>query len=119
MPNPRLNSEQLAQANDLLKVIRRHLDDLSQGNGELRFAFNRKVAKELLYDERGKPADRHKLKQQKRKEQAGKCAKCSEGLPARGAVLDRFAAIDRYTPQNTQLICESCDKQIQAERGYR
>jgi hypothetical protein len=119
MPNLRLNSEQLVLANDLLKLIRERLDELSRGDGELRFAFNRKVAKELLYDERGKPADRHRLKRQKRKEQDGKCAKCLEVLPARGAVLDRFVAIELYTPQNTQLICECCDKQIQAERGYR
>jgi len=119
MPNPRLKPEQLALANDLLKLIRQRLDELSDGDRELRFALNRKVAKELVYDERGKPADRHKLKRQKRKEQAGKCAKCLEDLPARGAVLDRFAAIDLYTPQNTQLLCERCDKQIQGERGYR
>jgi hypothetical protein len=119
VPNPRLESEQLALANDLLKLIRQRLDELSKGDRELRFALNRKVAKELVYDERGKPADRHKLKRKKRKEQAGKCAKCSGDLPARGAVLDRFVAIDLYTSQNTQLICERCDKQIQAERGYR
>jgi hypothetical protein len=39
-------------------------------------------------------------------------------LPARGAVLDRFKAIDRYTAENTQLICDLCDKVIE-ERGYR
>jgi 5-methylcytosine-specific restriction endonuclease McrA len=119
VPNPRLTPEQLALANDLLKLIRQRLDELSRDDRESRFAFNRKVAKELLYDERSRPADRHRLKRQKRKEQAGKCAKCSEELPARGAVLDRLVAIDLYTPQNTQLICERCDKQIQADRGYR
>jgi hypothetical protein len=119
MPNPRLNTEQLVIANNLLDFVRRRLDELSLGDREFRFALNRKLAKELTYDERGKPGDRRKLKKQKREEQAGKCAKCSEDLPARGAVLDRFTAIERYTQQNTQLICERCAKAIQAERGYK
>jgi hypothetical protein len=119
MPNPRLNAQQMALANDLLSLIRRRLDELSQGDRELRFALNRKVAKELGYDERSKPGDRRKLKIQKRKEQDGKCARCQNELPQKGAVLDRFKAIDLYTAQNTQLICEGCDKAIQEERGYR
>jgi hypothetical protein len=117
--NPRLNPEQLAQASELLIVIRDRLDALSGGNKELRFAFNRKIAKELTYDERSKPGDRRKLKNQKRKEQEGKCAKCQGALPERGAVLDRLQAIKRYTMENTRLLCEACDKQIQQDRGYR
>jgi hypothetical protein len=119
MPNPRLNIQQTLLANEPLALIRRQLDELSQGDRELRFALNRKVAKELIYDERGKPGDRRKLKIQKRKDQDGKCAKCRNELPGRGAVLDRFKALDRYTVENTQLLCDGCDKAIQAERGYR
>jgi hypothetical protein len=55
MANPRLNIQQTLLANDLLALIRHQLDELSQGDRELRFALNRKVAKELIYDERGKP----------------------------------------------------------------
>jgi hypothetical protein len=119
MPNPRLNEDHLIIANGLLALIRQRLDELSQGDRDLRFALNRKVAKELIYDERGKPGDRGRLKRQKRKEQAGKCAKCAEELPIRGAVLDRIRAIDGYTTENTRLLCEHCDKEIQAERRYR
>jgi hypothetical protein len=62
MPNPRLDNKQIALANDLLGLIRLRLDELSQGDRELRFALNRKVAKELIYDERGKPGESAKTR---------------------------------------------------------
>jgi ribosomal protein L44E len=118
MPNPRLTPDQLAQANQLLKFIRDQLDTLSGGNRELRFALNRKVAKELGYDERSKPGTRRKLKILKRIEQRGRCAICPDDLPARGAVLDRFKAIEGYTGANTRLICAKCDVEVQTERKF-
>jgi ribosomal protein L44E len=119
MPNPQLSADQLLLANQLLAEIRRQLDELSKGDPELRFALNRKVAKELTYDERGKPGHRRKLKLLKRAEQNGKCAVCPVDLPTRGAVLDRFEAVKGYTAENTRLICDSCDRAIQEERGFR
>ncbi|WP_456738558.1 hypothetical protein [Bradyrhizobium sp. USDA 4471] len=100
-------------------LVRGRLDELSGGDRLLRFAFNRKIAKELLYDERGRPGDRRKLKKLKREHQQGKCARCRNDLPKRGAVLDRFEATALYTFENTQLICDGCDKQIQEQRGYK
>ncbi len=118
MANPRLTPEQLGLANDLLNHIQQRLDDLSQGDRELRFALNRKIAKELGYDERSKPRQRRKLKIQKRREQNGKCAVCGNELPTSGAVLDCFKAIDRYALHNTRLVCQPCDTKCQSERGY-
>jgi hypothetical protein len=92
---------------------------LSNGNAELLFALRRKLAKELVYDERGKPMARRRLKSLKRLEQVGRCALCNEPLPERGAVLDRFVAILGYTAENTRLLCPDCDAKVQRERGYR
>ena len=72
----------------------------------------------LVYDERSGPMARRKLKLTKRREQGGLCAICSEVLPDKYVVLDRFRAMDGYTAENTRLICEMCDRKIQAERGY-
>lgn len=118
MSNPRLTPDQLAIANELLTDIRHRLDELSGGDRELRFALNRKIAKELGYDERGKPMNRRKLKIQKRNEQNGECPLCGGKLPERSAVLDRFNAIDGYTSQNTRLICHPCDTKFQSDKGY-
>src|SRR5579884_805949 len=117
MANRRLTEDELTQANTLLALIRERIGDLSGDDAELRFAYNRKIAKELTYDERGKPMWRRKLKAVKRKAQEGKCAQCGEALPERNAVLDRFRASAGYTAANTQLICEPCDRRIQTQRG--
>ena len=105
-------------ANELLDIIRERIAELSCSDTELRFALNRKISKELTYDERDKPMIRRKLKILKRKQQNGKCAQCDEPLPERYTVLDRFQALLGYTPENTQLICEPCDRRIQSQRGF-
>jgi hypothetical protein len=74
--------------------------------------------KHLVYDERGAPMKRRKLKQEKFKAQNGLCPNCSKPLPARGAVLDRLEAMSGYTTQNTRLLCPKCDARIQEERRY-
>jgi hypothetical protein len=118
MPNPRLTKEQLAIANELLTYIRNRLDGLTGNDREFRFALNRKIAKELIYDERSKPVKRRKLKVEKLREQDGKCAICGSALPVRGPVLDRFSAIDGYTSENTRLICQRCDTAVQTQRKF-
>ena len=118
MDHRRLSPQELDRANDLLASIRRDLDSLSAGDAELRFALNRKVFKELSYDERDKPGVRKRLKAKKRKEQGGLCAQCRSELSPRNVVLDRFHAPSGYTEENTQLICELCDRRIQGERRY-
>lgn len=119
MANPILTSEQLGTANKLLDEIRGEISKLAGGDPALLFVFRRKIAKELVYDERSGPNERRKLKMIKRTEQQGLCAHCHNELPKSYNVLDRLVAFDGYTEANTRLICEACDRNIQAERGYR
>jgi DNA repair exonuclease SbcCD ATPase subunit len=118
VPNRILNKDELAKANALLDQIRQELDALADEDHELLFAYRRKIAKMLTYDERSGPMVRRKLKATKRREQNGLCPICSQTLPERYTVLDRFWAADGYTSKNTRLICETCDRDVQAKRGY-
>lgn len=118
MTNPRLTLEQLDLARELLQEVRLRLAALSGGDADLLFAYRRKIAKELSYDERSKPTIRRRLKQLKMTEQGGICVLCNEVLPARGAVLDRARAVDGYTVENTRLIHAECDVAYQASKGY-
>ena len=119
MPNPILTKDELIKANELLDRIRQELVLLSAGDPERLFAYRRKIAKMLVYDERSGPNERRKLKAAKVLEQRGLCATCAQALPASYNVLDRLAAIGGYTAENTRLICEACDRQTQVSRGYR
>jgi rubrerythrin len=117
--NRNLTAEELKRANELLGEITLRMRELANGDPELLFAYRRKVAKELTYQERGKPMHRRELKARKREEQGELCARCSEPLPNRGAILDRIEAMKGYTPENTRLLCPICDTATQAEREYR
>lgn len=97
MPNRNLKLKELTQAHKLLEDIRQRLNTLAAGDRNLLFAYRRKVVKELIYDERSKPAHRNKLKAQKRKEQDGRCTHCGRKLPAKYCELDRKNAADGYT----------------------
>src|SRR5207249_2365341 len=102
----------------ILEEVRARLSGASGGDRQLLWALRRKLAKELTYDERGKPMHRVKLKALKRGEQSGRCALCGEPLPERNAVLDRTEAMLGYTPENTRLLCPRCDHNVQVERGF-
>jgi hypothetical protein len=119
MPNRNLTPAELLRANALLADIHARLIDLAGGDALLLFAYRRKIAKELVYDERGKPIFRKALKARKMGEQVGICAVCSNPLPAKYTVLDRFNAHAGYTPENTRLICAACDLKTQTERGFQ
>lgn len=119
MPNPILNAEQLRKAGELLDRVRTELAGLAGNDPDLLFAYRRKVAKMLVYDERSGPMERRRLKRLKAAEQKGLCAVCSQPLPPSYNVLDRFSAIEGYTSANTRLICETCDRSIQRDRGFR
>jgi len=119
MPNPQLNEIQLKQANILLDKIRKEIKTLAGNDTELIFAFRRKIRKMLMYDERGTPITRRKLKDLMWKRQKGICPVCKKELPEKYAVLDRFKAIKGYTEENVRLICSDCDKKIQEDRGYK
>jgi hypothetical protein len=119
MPNPQLNADQLQQANLILDSLRKRLRKVSGDDPAFHWALRRKIAKELVYDERGKPNHRRKLKTLKRNEQSGICPGCQEPLPATYCVLDRLEATAGYTVENTRLLCQDCDFRIQKERGYK
>jgi ribosomal protein L44E len=120
MPNRILTATELQKLLEpLLVETRAQLFEKSAGDIDLYWALRRKLAKELTYDERGKPTARRQLKRTKYAEQSGQCANCGGPLPARGAVLDRLQAMQGYTKANTRLLCASCDFQIQQQRGFR
>jgi DNA repair exonuclease SbcCD ATPase subunit len=118
VPNRRLTSDELDLANAILDAARQRLEEAANGDQELLFALRRKLAKELTYDERSKPMIRRALKRRMRALQNGLCPLCKEELPARYCVLDRFNAADGYVAENVRLICESCDRRVQAKRGF-
>lgn len=119
MPNRTLSEDELAAANKLLSTIRSRLLKLSSRDESLFWALRRKVYKELTYDERGKPMQRRRLKQLKRTEQKGCCARCREPLPEKYVVLDRLEAMGGYTVENTRLLCRPCDEEVQLSRGFK
>jgi len=118
MANRNLSPDELQKANELLEEVRHRLKNLSLGDPALLFAYRRKIAKELQYDERGKPGQRGKLKALKFGEQGGKCAECGEPLPEKYCELDRKNAIDGYTRENTELVHAACHQKRQADKRY-
>ena len=120
MPNRQLTATELEHLFEpLIAEVREKLICLARGDSELHWALRRKLAKELTYDERNRPADRVKLKAFKRGQQNNKCAICGCELPEKYATLDRLEAMKGYTADNTRLICRDCDERIQRERGYK
>jgi UTP:GlnB (protein PII) uridylyltransferase len=118
MPNRNLTSEELTNAARLLDEIRERLKALAGNDPLLLFAYRRKITKELGYDERGKPANRAKLKHLKWGQQAGKCAHCSVEMAMKYSELDRKNAADGYTAENTELLHAKCHQERQAARRY-
>jgi hypothetical protein len=118
MPNRQLTKDELQQCAELLSHIRSELNALSAGNKHVLFAYRRKVYKELMYDERGKPTQRRILKAQKRIEQDGKCAHCGKELGGGELDLHRIEAALGYTLENTRLVHRECHRKQQAERGF-
>ena len=120
MPNPQLNKAQIKQAHNLLDKIRKETKTLTGNDPELIFAFRRKIYKELMYDERGKPTERKKLKDTMLKKQKGMCPICKKELPETGADLDRIhGAIRGYTEQNVRLIHSTCHREDQKKKGFK
>jgi UTP:GlnB (protein PII) uridylyltransferase len=118
MANRRLTIDELENANAVLVDIRARLISLAGGEPDLLFAYRRKIAKELIYDERGKPMKRRLLKLHKMIAQKGLCAECAKELPKRGAELDRINAMNGYTEENTRLVHHDCHIRKQAEKGF-
>jgi len=119
MPNRNLTPGELKQADKLLVQIRTRLRQLAGGDPLLLFAYRRKVAKELQYDERGKPAQRNKLKALKWGLQGRRCAHCGKEMPLKYSELDRKNAAVGYTEKNTELVHAKCHHERQAAKGYK
>ena len=118
MPNRNLSLDELKRANQLLADIRDRLTTLSAGDPLLLFAYRRKIAKELGYDERGKPGVRKLLKALKWGQQDRKSAHCGEEMPLKNSELDRKNAADGYTEENTELVHHHCHQERQAAKDY-
>lgn len=118
MPNRNLDTEELKNANDLLTQIREKLTSLANGDPHLLFAYRRKIAKELQYDERGKPGARGKLKALKWGLQGRMCAHCGKEMPLSYSELDRLIAVEGYTIENTELVHAKCHQERQAAKKY-
>lgn len=118
MANRNLTSVELKRANELLSDIRERLTSLAAGDPLLLFAYRRKVAKELGYDERGKPGARSKLKALEWGQQHGKCAHCGKKMPLKYSELDRKNAANGYKIENTDLVHAKCHQERQAAKGY-
>lgn len=118
MPNRNLTPDEMKRANHLLAEIRDRLTALSAGDPLLLFAYRRKIAKELGYDERGKPGVRKLLKAMKWGQQDRKCAHCGDEMPLKNSELDRKNAAEGYTEGNTELVHHHCHQERQAAKGY-
>jgi hypothetical protein len=118
VPNRNLNADELKRANEFLAGSRARLTSLAAGDPLLLFAYRRKVAKELGYDERGKPGVRGQLKALKWGQQNGRCAHCGDELPLKYSELDRKNAADGYTAENTELVHPECHQVRQAAKRY-
>lgn len=114
----KLSSEQSTKANELLELVRSRLEEMAGGDLKLLHHLRRRIRLRLEHDERGTPMHRRKLKDQKWKEQRGKCVFCSEDLPETEAELDRIDSYGGYTRENTRLIHHACHRKQQAERGF-
>jgi hypothetical protein len=114
----KLSPEQSQQANELLDVVRKRLDELAGGDLKLLHHLRRRIKLRLEHDERGTPMQRRKLKDQKWKEQRGKCALCPGDLPETETELDRIDPYGGYTRENTRLVHHVCHRKQQAERGF-
>jgi hypothetical protein len=118
MANRRLSDEERKRLEPLLWEARQRLLSLAAGDSELHWALRRRLWNQLQYDERLKPPYRAALKRRKRAEQGGLCNLCKSPLPERGAILDRHRAMEGYTAENTQLICQPCDTLKQQRLNY-
>jgi hypothetical protein len=117
--NRTLDEAELVQARDLLAEIRARIEGIAGADEGLRFALNRKIYKELTYDEKGKPNARLSLKARTVKAQDGKCAKCAQALPEADTVMDRLSADKAYVEGNVRVLCRRCDLVLQRERGQK
>lgn len=108
MITPKLNPAQTAQADELFARLKADLQTLANGDEDLLFNFRRKMYKELMYDERGTPLARQRLKKTMWKKQEGKCAVCGKELALEGSELERIYAPKGFVEDNVKLVHHEC-----------
>ena len=119
MTNPMLSeSDREHLFKPLFEEIVRMIIEAADGDEDRLWALRRKIAKELNYLERSRPADRTKLKKLMRLKQEDKCALCGDPLPEKGAELDRFVAKLGYVESNVRLVHHDCHISDQASKRY-
>jgi hypothetical protein len=119
MPNPQLTNEQRERLfKPLFDLVRAELQRLSEGDTNLLWALRRKLAKELVYLERGTPAHRNKLKALMWEKQNGVCALCEKSMPQKNSELDRCEAVLGYIESNVRLLCHDCHINDQDKKKY-
>ena len=115
--NRTLDENELVAARALLADIRALIDTAAADDEGLRFALNRKVYKELSYDERGRPNARQSLKARAVKAQGGACANCAAMLPENDTVLARLETEKGFVEGNVRVLCRKCDLALQRENA--
>jgi hypothetical protein len=116
--SPHLLDENLTKVRKILERVRTELSELSNGDPKVLHHARRYLVIRLQFDERGRPADRNKLKLTLLAKQLGKCPDCGEPLPPRGAELDRKDPILGYTEENCKLVHHDCHRKTQAAKNY-
>ena len=109
MITPKLNPQQTADADALFTRLKADLLALSGGDEDLLFNFRRKMYKELMYDERGTPLARQRLKKATWKLQEGKCAVCGKELAFEGSELERIYAPKGFVEGNVKVVHHECN----------
>jgi 5-methylcytosine-specific restriction endonuclease McrA len=118
MPNPTLNEEQRTIAMSIVKDVESQIEALSNGDDDLRFAFLRKIHKELVYLERDSPSKRKRVKRKVWKAQGQVCAECHVPLEFRFSIADRKEAVKGYVPENLEIIHEECNRVRQERQRF-
>lgn len=109
MITPKLNPEQMAQADALFAKLKADLFALSNGDDDLLFNFRRQMYKSLMYDERGTPLARQRLKKATWQKQESKCAVCGLELPLEGAEIDRLIPSKGFVEGNVKVVHHECN----------
>jgi hypothetical protein len=112
-----LQGGQLEVAQRIVTELRDRFSQVTAGDQRFLFSLRRYIRIRLEHDERGRPADRRKVKLAKAIAQRGLCAICEGPIP-KEAELDRLDPEQGYTEENTRLVCHGCHREQQRARNF-
>jgi hypothetical protein len=119
MSNPQLtNDQRIDLFAPLFAQVITSLESYGENDLRLIWALRRKLAKELIYLERGTPSVRKKLKTFMWTKQKGMCSLCNKPMPEKDSELDRTEAYLGYVEENVRLVHHECHVNDQAIKGY-